>query len=394
MTDLIPILLFCVLLTVLAMEALLLYRYTHHNILQKTLMAVIGVWFVISVILVTNLVQIFYEGKVPQIPGVFNFFDIVISGIGIFALLCYPVTAIQPRLISLRDSLLYLSPIISTIAIYMIWHAVTGNPVDFRHMSMHELYDNIYTVPVILRFLMVFFFTLYTVMILYNLWNLAPIYNKYSQDTYSDAAYNVKWVRGVVVAIGSMLVMNIILLFWKTVFTETLYAAVTVTLFMILTDNAVFRKVPEADTIAVKWSFKGGWEKVEKTIKTPEKAKENNSFETLAARLDQWMKEQKPFSNPEFSAKDVLKVFPELDYNTMTHILAERKHTFQSYVRQHRIDEACRLMQKNPALKGCAISYNIGFSSPPSFTRAFVAVMGVSPVQFKETVTRKEMNPV
>lgn len=188
MTDLIPILLFCVLLTVLAMEALLLYRYTHHNILQKTLMAVIGVWFVISVILVTNLVQIFYEGKVPQIPGVFNFFDIVISGIGIFALLCYPVTAIQPRLISLRDSLLYLSPIISTIAIYMIWHAVTGNPVDFRHMSMHELYDNIYTVPVILRFLMVFFFTLYTVMILYNLWNLAPIYNKYSQDTYSDAA--------------------------------------------------------------------------------------------------------------------------------------------------------------------------------------------------------------
>ena len=389
MIDLIPILLFCVILTVLAMEALLLFRYTHHNILQKTLMAIIVIWFVISIILVTNLTQIFYEGKVPQIPGVFNFFDIVISGIGIFSLLCYPIMVIQPRLISLRDSLLYLSPIISTIAIYLIWHAVTGNPLDFRHMSMDELRDNIYTVPVILRFLMVLFFTMYTVMILYNLWHLAPIYNKYSEDTYSDTAYNVKWVRGVVAAIGSMLVMNIILLFWKTVFTEILYTAVTVTLFIILTDNAVFRKVPEAEKIAVKWSFKGGWEKVEKTIKVSETSTEDNHFETLGMRLDQWMKEQKPFSNPEFSAKDVIKVFPELDYNTMTHILAQRKHTFQSYVRQHRIDEACRLMQKNPALKGCAISYNIGFSSPPSFTRAFVAVMGVSPVQFKETMINK-----
>lgn len=394
MIDLIPIFLFCVLLTVLAMEALMLYRYTNHNILQRTLMSIIGIWFIISIILVTNLIHIFQEGNEPQIPGVFNFFDIMISSIGIFSLLCYPIMVIQPRLISLRDSLLYLSPLISTIIIYLVWHMVTDIPVDQRHMSMYDLQAHIYSVPVIMRFLMVLFFSMYTIMVLYNLWNLAPIYNKHREGTYSDTAYNVKWVRGVVVAIGSMLVMNIILLFWKTVITETIYAAVAVTLFIILTDNAVFRKVPEAENMSLKWSFKGGWEAKEKKIKEPESKEEDNRLETLGKRLDQWMKESKPFSNPEFSAKDVFKAFPELNYSSMTYILAQQQHTFQSYVRQHRINEACRLMQKNPALKGCAISYNIGFSSPPSFTRAFVAVMGVPPVQFKEMMANKSINPI
>lgn len=377
----------------MAMEAFVLYRYTDRDVLQKTLLSVIGVWIVISVIIVTNLIQIFYEGKAPQIPGVFNFFDIVISGVGILSLLCYPVMAINPRLAGLRPGLLYFSPIIATLAIYLLWHAATGHNIDYRYMSTDELWDKAHTVPVILRFLMVFFFTVYTLIILYNLWNAGPVYAKDDNDAYpAGNTCNTRWARGVVAAIGVLLTVNIILLFSKTVFTETVYAALTITLFIIMTENAVFHKAPESNGVLVKRSFKNGWEKGDESVKTLDKEKEDDKLEMLGLRLDQWMKENKPFSNPEFSAKDIFNAFPELDYNTMTRVLAKRKHTFQSYVRQHRIDEACRLMRKNPALKGCAISYNIGFSSPPSFTRAFVAVMGVTPMQFKENSVKKEIS--
>ena len=408
MWSLLPILLGTVLIVMFSMSAVLIWRYTERNRLQKTLVVVLVLWILMFLGLELNLIRV-YDGQNLPTSGMLNFHNIILGLIGQFSLLSYAAVAIHPRLIAWKNSLLFLSPVLLVLAIYMVWHLVTGTPMNHRYLTMEELWAARGTFPVLLRTLMLLFFCIYLFINLRNIWLLVPIYNRYSESVYSDMDYNVKWLRIVVISTGAICIAYLIVLIWNYPLSLVVYTLVTCGCLAMLTDNAVFHKVfQEPEDFKVEWSFRKGWHEVCRPQKPTLREEESPTDEPnglqsmevgqpdkqepdIETALEEWMSSEKPFCRPDFSFKDVTGKFPSLDYHTLTEIMERRNHTFQSYVRQHRIEEACRLMrQPKTEITANDISLQVGFSRYTSFNRAFVIVMNESPSQYREKVMQKE----
>lgn len=408
MLSILPIILATVLVVMFLLSAALIWRYTERNRLHKTLVFILILWALMFLGLELNLIRI-YDGHNLPTSGALNFHNIVLGMIGQFSLLSYAAVAIHPHLITIKNSLLFLSPVLLTLGIYIVWHLVTGIPINYRYLTIEELWEARGTFPVVLRTLMLIFFCIYLFINLRNIWMLVPIYNKYSEGAYSDIAYNVKWLRMVVIATGAICLAYLIVLIWNHPLSLVLYTIVTCVCLMILTDNAVFHKVfQDPEDFKVEWSFREGWHQVlfSQKLQALESAEVNDSNECtgeqmgnlfakqeqdMEAALEKWMMDDKPFRNPDFSFKNVNEKFPSLDFHLLTGIMERRNHTFQSYVRQYRIEEACRLMQQPKAqLTAAEISIQVGFNRYTSFNRAFASVMNESPSQYRKKMMQKE----
>ena len=377
MMGLLPILWLAILLTMLAMLVLQLWFYTDHNRLQKTLMVIIILWFLMFLGLEISLIRV-YNGTGTPVKGVLNFHNILLGLVGMFSLLSYPSVVLHPHLVKVRHTILLLSPVLLTLLIYVVWHLFTDTSMNYRYLTIVELWENRWSVPVLLRLLMLFFFICYLVTMLWHFWQLVPIYNRYSEDNYSDAVYNVRWLRIVISAVGSICVAYIVVLICKNPLWELLYAIVTGVFFCILTDNAVSHRL-FSNHINVQWSLSKGWYRAEESVVV----EDCTNDEKQLRQLDQWMDEQKLFLNPDFCAKDLYAVFPELK-GKLSALLEHRDHTFQSYVRDYRIKEACRLMMIAPELSNKELAFKLGFTIASSFNRAFVAVMKMTPQSYKK----------
>lgn len=385
MMELLPILLLVVLLTTFAMEALQLWFYTKRNRLQMTLLGVIILWFVIFLGLEIGLIRAFYGAQSPS-AGVLNFHTIVLGLIGFFSFSCYLAVVLHPRILRLRSVLLLLSPIMLMLAVYAVWHLLTDTPINYRYLSIGELWENRWSMPVVMRVLLMLMFIIYLLASIIHFQKLITLYNKYSEDNYSDVAYNVLWLRMIIWVIASITVVYMTISVWKHPISALIYVIVVGIAMFMLTDNAVFHRLfTHSNDLIPHWSFKKGWQ-----LTTPEPVKPDaeEDYKKVMERLDGWMDEQKPFLNPDFCAKDLYAVFPELT-GRLSALLEQREHTFQSYVREYRIKEACRLMTIAPELSNKELAFKLGFTIASSFNRAFVAVMKITPQNYKKQQQNK-----
>ena len=100
------------------------------------------------------------------------------------------------------------------------------------------------------------------------------------------------------------------------------------------------------------------------------------------AKLEQWMKTDKPYLNPEFRLLDLRQVLP-LNRTYLSQLInAEYDCTFYQFVTNYRIEEAKRLMRENPDMKIQQISDQCGFSSPTVFGRIFARETGLTPTEW------------
>ena len=99
-------------------------------------------------------------------------------------------------------------------------------------------------------------------------------------------------------------------------------------------------------------------------------------------KLEQWMKTEKPYLNPEFRLNDLRQILP-LNRTYLSQLIhAEYDCTFYQYVTNYRIEEAKRLMKEQPDLKMQDIAEQCGFSSPVVFSRIFVRETGETPSEW------------
>ena len=97
------------------------------------------------------------------------------------------------------------------------------------------------------------------------------------------------------------------------------------------------------------------------------------------AKLEQWMKTEKPYLNPDFRLNDLRQVLP-LNRTYLSQLInAEYGCNFYQFVTNYRIEEAKRLMREQPDLKMQDIAEQCGFSSPVVFSRIFVRETGMTP---------------
>lgn len=358
-----------------------LWILTERNRLQKTLIGILGLWVVMFIGLLINFICL-YNGVQTPVLGVMNFHGIWMGLIGLFSLASYPAVALHERQISLCKTFSWLSPVLLTLAVYIIWHLVTGTEMNYRYLTLSELWENRFTMPVVLRMLMLVLFIAYLTLVLVNIWHLIPVYQKYSDDNYADTAHNVDWLRLVIAAIGSICTAYLIVIIWKHPIGEILYALTICAFFVLLSVNAFSRKLfAQSDRIAVTWSFRYGWLLIEK-----QHSIEDIVMLEIETRFNEWINIQKPYTDHDFTAETVYAVFPELRYPALTALLASRGHTFKSYVRELRVAEACRLMEDYPELLCKQIAFQVGFSSSQVLSRSFISVTGKSPGDFRKKI--------
>lgn len=377
-----PILLLIFVIILLLGFAAGLWILTERNRLQKTLIGIIGLWVVMFLGLFVNLVRL-YNGVETPVSGVMNFHGTWMGLIGLFSLISYPAVALHERNISLCKTLSWLSPVLLTIAVYIVWHLATGTDMNYRYLTISELWDNRFTMPVILRTLMLILFITYLTLMLANIWRLIPIYQKYSDDNYADTAYNVGWLRLVIAAIGSICVAYLVVLIWKHPLSEIIYSIITCAFFVLLAVNAFSRKLfAKSERVAVDWSFRYGWRLIERQHGIEDD--EDILIPEIEIRFNEWIDTQKPYTDPDFTAGQVYAAFPELRYPALSTLLALRGHTFKSYVRELRVAEACRLMEENPDSLCKQIAPRVGLSSSEVLSRSFIAVTGKSSIEFRK----------
>lgn len=96
-------------------------------------------------------------------------------------------------------------------------------------------------------------------------------------------------------------------------------------------------------------------------------------------RLEQWMRETKPFLNPNFTLSDLRVVLPMNRTYISQLIHTTYNCTFYQFVTRYRIEEAKRLMLEDPNIKITDVAVKSGFSSIEVFSRIFLRETGVNP---------------
>ena len=119
-------------------------------------------------------------------------------------------------------------------------------------------------------------------------------------------------------------------------------------------------------------------------LNSPQDDKREAINSESAQRLTRWMRETKPYLNPDFQLMDLRHVLPMNRTYLSRFIRDEFGCTFYQFVNKYRIEEAKRLMTEQPELKIEDVAIKSGFSSRSSFTQTFTKETGFSPREWRK----------
>ena len=118
----------------------------------------------------------------------------------------------------------------------------------------------------------------------------------------------------------------------------------------------------------------------------PEDALENE----LNERLLSFMKQEKPYLNPELSLQSLSEDLHVSRHRLSAIINARQGMNFFEFVNFYRINEVKELMQKDVSgkMKIYELAYDAGFNSKATFYRIFKQISGETPSGFREKLNR------
>ena len=108
------------------------------------------------------------------------------------------------------------------------------------------------------------------------------------------------------------------------------------------------------------------------------------NFAEYRETLDQWMKTEKPYLNPEFRLMDLRQILPLNRTYLSLLINTEYGCNFYQFVTNYRIEEAKQLMKAHPDMLMQDIAEQCGFSSPTVFARIFSREVGMTPTEWNK----------
>lgn len=318
---------------------------------------------------------------------------------GIFcqiSLMAYAIAVLFHTKIKLKNLLIFLLPAIAVAVANVGWNLYKGFGWFHYYPSMEALKQDIPSVTVALRISMLLVQAFYMGALAYSAIKLVPIYNKYLSNNQANEEYNLHWIYKYITGISIITVVYFIVATMPSNYTTTLYCVVTTYAFMLLTSCVwEYKSFPKFYEVNLKWSIRKGWtaqfanESHELLSEDPIETCEEEQLEVpnIVDNLKIYIIENKLYANVDLTMKDTLNSFnnDEITSVILIHQLAERSLTFQSFIRQIRIECAVAMMAETKGeLLYKDIFYKVGFSHYSSFSRAFTTVMGISPAQYRE----------
>ena len=125
----------------------------------------------------------------------------------------------------------------------------------------------------------------------------------------------------------------------------------------------------------------------EEILENAEEEEEEDAVrKSYREKLESWMRNAKPYVNPEFRLVDLMQILPMNRTYLSKFINVEYGCSFYQFVTKYRIEEAQRLMQEHPEWKLQDVAEQSGFSSPTIFSRVFARETGYTPSEWMEQI--------
>lgn len=118
---------------------------------------------------------------------------------------------------------------------------------------------------------------------------------------------------------------------------------------------------------------------------------ERKTLKSIAERLDQLMKIQEPFKNPNLLLDDLAQMLEVKPYQLSRTLKFIHKSSFYPFITQYRIEafKALLLDPKQSHLSLLGLAYTAGFNSKSSFNRAIKKHYQLTPSEFKQHLLQK-----
>jgi len=113
------------------------------------------------------------------------------------------------------------------------------------------------------------------------------------------------------------------------------------------------------------------------------KADQAFAFEATRERLEEWMKNHRPYLNPELSLDLLASEFGASAKHLSQCINTSIQQNFFDFINSYRLKEAKHLLMNNPEKTISEIMYEAGFNSKATFNRIFKKQTGLTPTQYR-----------
>ena len=153
-------------------------------------------------------------------------------------------------------------------------------------------------------------------------------------------------------------------------------------------EQILFRKDPwegvEVESLKLKVESSSQVESGEFNSPQDDQPTGGETYNREAEQLTRWMRETKPYLNPNFKLMDLRAVLPMNRTYLSQFINDTYGCSFYQFANRYRIEEAQRLMRECPKMKLADVAAQSGFASPIVFSSVFSKVTGVSPREWNK----------
>lgn len=138
-------------------------------------------------------------------------------------------------------------------------------------------------------------------------------------------------------------------------------------------------------------SFEGYKQRKSLLVQPRPQIKDTEVLAEIAQQLDQLMKTQQVFKNPNLSLDDLAKLLGTKPYLLSQTFKYIHQTSFYSFITKYRIEEFKSLLldQKHTQYSLLGLAYNAGFNSKSSFNRAIKKYHHVTPSEFKKRLLQE-----
>ena len=334
--------------TVSLASAWIMARHSQGMLVRKVWVFTLLAYALFAMLLlmrVTSFVDTPKEGLVSM-----EGWEIVVGNFLLWLLLLYPTLVLRPGWMTVPKALLQ------------------GLPVGLAF-----LLDQMFAVD--LRILL----AIYPVLLLGFLISYIRKYRQYCEENYSSMDnIDVQWILRYIIMYLLDGALFFILCFHATVpvaFTQQWFILVMIAYS---TEQILYRNDPWVTVHSHKPDTQES-EEPEEEENTP-----SIDFAQYRETLEQWMKTEKPYLNPEFRLMDLRQVLP-LNRTYLSQLInTEYGCNFYQFVTNYRIEEAKQLMKAHPDMLMQDIAEQCGFSSPTVFARIFSREVGMTPTEWNK----------